>query len=208
MKKTNCKDEEKEQTLGSIVRPVSQMVEFYISGHIGPAENYVSIFNQIRNLGELDFVKLHINSYGGDLFTAIQFMRALQESSATVICSVEGACFSAATLIFLCGQEYEISHHSAFMFHNYSGVAVGKGGEMIDQLLHERKWSEKLLREVYKDFLSNEEINSLLDNKDIWMEADEVVSRLEKKAKVRTGPCEAEKAVKKRGKVKDPTANK
>ena len=206
MKNLNCKAEEKESGIGTLIRPVSQMVEFYISGHIGPAENYVQIFNQIRNLGELDFVKLHINSYGGDLFTAIQFMRVLQESSATVICSVEGACFSAATLIFLCGNEYEISHHSAFMFHNYSGVAVGKGGEMIDQLQHERKWSEKLLREAYNDFLTNEEIKSLLDNKDIWMEAADVVSRLEKKSKVRKEPCAAEKAVKKRGKVKDPTS--
>jgi ATP-dependent protease ClpP protease subunit len=206
MKNLDCKGEEKETGTISLVRPVSQMVEFYISGHIGPAENYVAIFNQIRNLGELDFVKLHINSYGGDLFTAIQFMRVLQESSATVICSVEGACFSAATLIFLCGNEYEISHHSAFMFHNYSGLAIGKGGEMIDQLLHERKWSEKLLREAYADFLTDDEILSLLENKDIWMEAAEVVTRLEKKSKVRKGPCEAEKAVKKRGKVKDPTA--
>jgi len=69
-----------------------------------------------------------------------------------------------------------------FMFHNYSSGVVGKGGEMYDRLAHEKEWSEKLLRDVYVDFLTEEEIVSILNNKDIWMDGDEVVKRL--KAKV------------------------
>jgi arginine repressor len=33
---------------------------------------------------------------------------------------------------------------------------------------------------VYKDFLTSEEISSMLHNKDIWMTSDEVAQRLEK----------------------------
>ena len=77
-----------------------------------------------------------------------------------------------------------------FMFHNYSGGVVGKGGEMLDRLQHERVWSEKLLRDIYQDFLTEEEIQLMLNNKDLWMDGDEVIKRLEaKKAKM-----EAEKA--------------
>jgi len=68
-----------------------------------------------------------------------------------------------------------------FMFHNYSGGTIGKGGEMIDQIRHERKWSERLLREVYKDFLSEAEITSILDNRDIWMDGEEVITRIKLK---------------------------
>lgn len=186
-------------------RPLAELVDVYISGNIAPAEEYTDLFGKIRSLGEMDFVKIHINSYGGDLFTAIQFMRVLNETSATVICSVEGACMSAATLIFLSATEFEISNHSAFMFHNYSGFAGGKGGEMIDQLKHERKWSENLWKDIYKDFLTKEEIQSLLDNKDMWMDSAEVITRLERKAKVRTGPSDMEKTSKKKGKAEDPT---
>jgi len=78
---------------------------------------------------------------------------------------------------------YEISPHSMFMFHNYSGGTIGKGGEMIDQIKHERGWSEKLLTEIYENFLTKEEVRAILDNKDIWMTAEEVVARLNKKAK-------------------------
>lgn len=163
-------------------KPLSKMHEFYLSDTIGKSDEYIDWFEIIRNCGEHDVVKIHINSYGGDLFTAIQMLRAINDCPGTVITSVEGACMSAATMIFLTSDAYEVSPHSMFMFHNYSGGTIGKGGEMFEQLKHERSWSEKLMREIYVDFLTEEEIQSMLDNKDIWMDADEVVERLNIKA--------------------------
>jgi ATP-dependent protease ClpP protease subunit len=107
----------------------------------------------------------------------------LTDTEAQVIISVEGACMSAATLLFMCGHQYEISPHSVFMFHNYSSGMVGKGGEMFDRVNHERSWSEKLFQDVYADFLTEREIKQILDNKDLWMDADEVIKRLKKKIK-------------------------
>ena len=159
--------------------------EFYLSGEIESAENYIQWFDTIRHAGETDVIKIYLNSPGGDVFTAVQFMRVLQETDANIVMSVEGICASAATMIMLCGNTFEISEHTMFMFHNYSGGTFGKGGEMLDQLQHERKWSEKLLRDVYKDFLTNDEVTSLLENKDIWMDAMEVGERLKaKQAKI------------------------
>ena len=166
-----------------IDRPVARIHTYYLSGHIDSSDQYIDWFDSIRNASENDVVKIHINSYGGDLFTAIQFMRVLMETEATVVISVEGACMSAATMIFLCGHAFEVSAHSMFMFHNYSGGAFGKGGEMLDQLTHERAWSEKLLEEVYSDFLTADEIDQMLNNKDLWMDGDNVVERLKEKAK-------------------------
>lgn len=162
-------------------RAIAHSHEFYLSGPIESAEEYIEWFDKIRHASEHDYIKIYINSPGGDLFTAIQFMRVLAETQATVCCSVEGMCMSAATVIFLCGHSFEVTPHSMFMFHNYSGGAFGKGGEMIDQLQHERKWSESLLKEVYKDFLTDAEVTSMLDNKDLWMDGQEVINRLNSK---------------------------
>ena len=163
---------------GTTTKPLSTMHEFYLTGEIESAENYVEWFDTIRHAGEHDVIKIYINSYGGDLFTAIQFLRVLAETAATKIVSVEGACMSAATMIFMCADNYEVTPHSVFMFHNYSGGTIGKGGEMIDQLLHERKWSENLLKNIYEGFMTADEIESMLDNKDIWMDGEEVVKRI------------------------------
>jgi ATP-dependent protease ClpP protease subunit len=160
-------------------RPVANIHEFYLVGEIKRADEYIDWFDIIRNAGKNDVVNIHINSYGGDLFTAIQMMRVLGECEGTVVCSVEGACMSAATMIFLCADGFEVSNHSMFMFHNYSGGTIGKGGEMYDNIIHERKWSENLLRQIYEGFLEEPEVESILNNKDIWMDGEEVIKRLE-----------------------------
>ena len=188
------KSSQQSQKDSFVGRPIGHVHEFYLSGEIDSSDNYVEWFDTIRHAGESDVVKIYINSPGGDLFTAIQFMRVLAETEATVIASVEGACMSAATMIFLCAEQFEVTPHSMFMFHNYSGGTFGKGGEMIDQLQHERKWSEGLLREVYADFLSEDEITSILDNRDIWLDGKEILARLTNKVATAKAKWEAAQA--------------
>ena len=163
----------------SFSKVTANLYEFYLSGEIEEANEYIEWFDTIRNARATDTVKIYINSCGGDLYTALQFLRVLSETDAHVITSVEGACMSAATMIFLHGDEFEVTPHSLFMFHNYSAGVFGKGGEMFDQLQFERAWSENFLREVYHDFLTPEEIKSMLDNKDIWMTSQQVLARID-----------------------------
>lgn len=159
-------------------KPIGHVHEYYLVGEIEEASSYTEWFNQIRHCSASDAVKIYINSYGGDLWAAIQFMRVIKECKAPVVASVEGACMSAATIVFMMADMHEITPHSMFMFHNYSGGTMGKGGEMIDQIKHERKWSEKLMLDIYKDFLKESEIKAMMENKDIWMTGEDVVSRL------------------------------
>jgi ATP-dependent protease ClpP protease subunit len=180
-------------------KQVINIFEFYLSGEIESSEEYIQWFDTIRHAGENDIIKFYINSPGGDVFTAIQFMRSLKETEASVVMSVEGICASAATMILLCGDSFEVSEHSMFMFHNYSGGTFGKGGEMLDQLKHERVWSEKLLKDTYADFLTESEINSILDNRDIWMDGDEVIKRL----KIKKAAMEAEEKEQEEDDVKE-----
>lgn len=163
--------------------PVARQHTFYLSGFIQSPEQYTKWFHVIRNAGENDVVVIHINSPGGDAATAIQFMRVIAESKATVVASVEGNCMSAATMVFLAADSYQISEHSCFMFHNYSGMSIGKGGEMYDNIVFERKWSERMLKSIYTDFLADSEIEDMLNNRDIWMEGEDVAKRLKKRAK-------------------------
>ena len=163
----------------NFTKPVAHVHEFYLSGPIQDAEEYIEWFDVIRNASATDTVRIYINSPGGDLFTTLQFLRVMSETQASVVCSVEGACMSAATMIFLHAHSQEVTPHSLFMFHNYSAGTFGKGGEMYDQLQFERTWSENFMTAVYEDFLTREEIQSMLNNKDIWMGSDEVVKRLE-----------------------------
>ncbi len=166
---------------GVFNRPTGQILDFYLNSAIGNPEDY-SEWNQIlRSSTEQDVVYLHINCYGGQALTAVQLMRAISESRATVVASVEGACMSAATFLFLMADVCEISDHSIFMFHNFSGGTIGKGNEMMAQVHHNDKWARNLMDSIYKDFFTKDEIDSILEGKDYWLSPDEVTERLQKR---------------------------
>ena len=162
-------------------KPMAMFHEFYLTGRVEEADQYISVFDMIRHASSEDVVKIYVNSPGGDLFTALQFGRAMGDSDATIIVSVEGQCCSAATIIALAADMVELSNHCVWMCHNYSSGTFGKGGEMYDQVSFERTWSESLLRNVYDGFLTDKEINAMLDGRDIWLAADDVMKRLEQR---------------------------
>ena len=181
MTKTSILDPKLFQTdkySNNFTKSVAHIHEFYLTGEIGDAEEYIEWFDIIRNASAVDSIRIYINSPGGDLFTTLQFLRVMSDTEATVTTSVEGACMSAATMIFLHGHTQEVTPHSLFMFHDYSSGTFGKGGEQYDQIQFERGWSRKFLTEVYAGFLTDIEIESMMHNKDIWMGSEEVVKRL------------------------------
>src|SRR5210317_878235 len=184
------------------------VMDFYLSGTIGEASEYIEWFHKIRNARPTDIISFHINCPGGNLFTTVQFLQVLDECAAHVVMNVSGACMSAATLIFLQGDEFAINEHSAFLFHNYSGGMIGKGGEMYSNMIHDRKWSEKLFRSQYEDFLTAEEISNLVDDKDIWMDANTVVARLEARNKAREEETKLKEQPPKKKTTKKKTAKK
>jgi len=200
-------DESEEDCYEAMPKPFltnySNIYDFYLTGDVGDSKNFIQWFHQIRNARETDLIRIHINSCGGDLLTTIQLISCMQESPAKVIGFVEGACMSAATMIFLACDDHDISKHSSFLFHNYSGGVIGKGGEMYSSMVHQRKWSDTLMSEFYEHILTPEEIEGLLDDKDVWLDRDEMIERLENREKKREEIREtAEKTVRKTTKRK------
>ena len=186
MRQTNDQDQKFEVlpvVEGVFTRPTGAVYDFYLNETIQSPSQYVAWNHIIRSASERDTIYLHINCYGGDVMTSIQLMRSIAESTAHVIASVEGACMSAATFLFLIADSFEISEHSIFMFHNYSGFSFGKGNEMRDKVNHEEKWNKHLLDSIYLDFFSPEEIKEISNGKDFWMTPSEVQKRLELRVK-------------------------
>lgn len=166
---------------GYIQQDLTRIHHFYISSAIEGAEKYTDWFHIMRQASSTDIIYLHLNSEGGDAFTAIQMMRAMSESQAKIITSAEGLVASAATMLFLMGDQCEVSDHTMFMFHTFSSFSYGKGSEMLAQVKTEAAWGEKLVRTVYQDFFTEDEITSLIDGKDYWFDGDEVLRRLKNK---------------------------
>ena len=169
---------------GAYERPVARMIDFYLTGNIGEAKEYQDWNQMLRTCHDHDIVTIHINSNGGDIFTAIQLMKAISDSPATVVASVEGMCMSAATFIFLVADICEIAEHSHFMFHNYSSGNWGKGHELLAVTQADDRWARNLMKKTYKGFFTDNEIEKIIDGRDVWLTPDEVIKKLDRRNKL------------------------
>lgn len=178
-------------------RVAGRVIDLYLNDTIeGPSE-YVNWNQCFRNCAENDVVILHINCYGGDIMTTIQLLRSMSECKGRIIASIEGACMSAATFLFLSADICEVSDHTQFLVHNYSSGNWGKGNELISRALAEHTWAKRLLTDIYSDFMTPQEIESVIEGKDFWMDSKEVIKRLSKRNDIRENPAPKTKAPRK-----------
>ena len=152
---------------------------FEIDSEIAEPSYYSTLISTLENASETDTIILRINSSGGRVDSAIDIVTALQNTLARTIAHTTGHCYSAATLLALsCGEVY-VGNYSDWMLHNAAG---GFGGTIIDvkqQANHEHDMLEKLFKDVYVPFISEDDVDLLLRNGTIWLTSEEVKSRLE-----------------------------
>ena len=138
----------------------------------------------IRSATENDVIHILINSGGGQLDTTKAFLSAIGQTKAHVVTEIEGQACSAATLIFLSGDEYIVSDDATFMIHTVSYDYAAKENNIRQYVDYQAKAVVKLLNKYYKDFLTEQEIKEVIDGKDFWMDSEEILERLKIKQDV------------------------
>lgn len=100
---------------------MNKTAHFYCYGAIGDEANHVSPEKMLSFLKELDKdvtdIQVHINSYGGGVYSGFNIHEQLVNSGKKVTTIVEGICASIATVIFLAGTERKITENSKLMIH-------------------------------------------------------------------------------------------
>jgi len=165
--------------------PLNQKLHhFYISEGVGEPAKYIEMIHRIKTAGPNDIVYIYLNTPGGRIDTGIQIINAMNSSPAHIITVLEGEVCSLGTIIFLSGDEYIVNDHCMFMIHNYSGGTYGKGHEVVAHVEATTKEFGKLAHSIYVPFLSEVELNRIVDGADLWMGSDEVRTRLRKMIKI------------------------
>ena len=157
--------------------PVRQ-VSYYLCGELRDPQYYTELFYTLRTAGEADWIYLHLNSAGGDFNTGLQIINNVLASKGTVVTILEARAYSMAALIFLSGDELVVHDNCQLMFHTYSGFFSGKGNEQQAETAAVGKWFEKVMCRLCSPFLTDEEIRSILNGSDIWLDSDDIHRRL------------------------------
>lgn len=155
---------------------------FYITGEISDeVDRYIDMLNIIKTAEPHDKIFIYLNTPGGDLNTTIQIISAITKSPAEITTVLEGEVCSAGTFIFLSGDYYIVNDNCSFMIHNYSHGMFGKGGEVVKRVKFSEKYFNDLAHSFYTDFLTEQEIQEVCEDKDFWMGSKELIERLKRR---------------------------
>lgn len=165
-------------------QPIAYKYTVYINDVVEP-DFFNDLFYKLQNSSENDIFEININSFGGNEDTAIQMYNEIVTSDANVVGCVSGYCCSAGTIALLACDNWSITKTSKIMIHSPSGFMMGKYNETKAQSHFDDQWTKDFFKTVYKNFLTDKEIQEVLDGKDFWLTGEETVERLKKFVKAR-----------------------
>lgn len=145
---------------------------------ITEVDDFDDEFQMLASAGERDLVKFEIVTPGGSMDTAHMLCRAIHRTAAHTIAYIGPTCASAGTAIALACEEWEIDDMSSFMIHTGSYGYVGMAPHIKANVEHTDKMMERFVRLTYTGFLSEEEIERVLDGREMYFEGEELAQRL------------------------------
>ncbi len=139
-----------------------------------------SVFNELREAKEHDYLEFMISSGGGMVLEGQQFYNLIQEKFyGRTVAYLDNHGYSMGALLFCMADKRIIYPYSDLMFHNYSGGAIGKGGEIKARIKHYHRTLKQFFHDIIvkKGFLTNDEFEQMLIGQDYWMDAKELCKR-------------------------------
>lgn len=131
---------------------------------------------------EDDEVVIILQTDGGNVNATDAFIHALRKCAAPIHIQASGGTHSAGTHILLEGDSIELSAGFNALLHCGSDGAIGGVNEYRIKSAFDEKFRTRQFKETYEGFLSDKEMDAMLDGKDIWMEADEWMTRAEQRS--------------------------
>lgn len=153
-----------------------------VDEEVRSAKYYRHVCNKIRELGEADEVEFNINSNGGDLQGLISLLDAINLTDATVTAYCKGSCDSAASLLTLSCHNIIVSPYCTMLVHFAEmGISPDRMYELRNQLDHYNELCKRVFVDVYQGFLSEDEIQDVINGKQMWLQSEQIIERLEKR---------------------------
>jgi ATP-dependent Clp endopeptidase proteolytic subunit ClpP len=118
-------------------------------------------------------IYLHINSYGGCIFSALNAIDYIQACSVPVYTIIEGSTASAGTLISVCGKKRFIRPNAHMLIHQLSSSCWGKMSEIEDEISNLKAITVKL-KSIYKEHttIPKNELKRILKH-DLWLNSEQ-----------------------------------
>lgn len=150
----------------------------YITAGLEEPLEYNEAHYTLTTARSYETINIYINCPGGVVDTAFYLFNAIKECKAKTIAHLSGTVASGGTIITMACDEIVIAPFTQFMIHNYSAHGIsGKGHEIKDYVKFNDAELNKAFTEIYGSFLTDKEINEIIDGKDYWLNKQDVLDR-------------------------------
>ncbi len=184
IKKWTAKEDESKDSKVSVSKAESNHVYFYsdvdhnscldLNKALQEKSDELLCLSLKNNLGKPK-IYLHVNSYGGYIFSGISSMDTILrlKEKVDIITIVEGGVASAATFISVVGTERWMTQNSYMLIHQLSSGLYGKYRDLKDDMKNSDELM-KMIKNIYSKFtqVPLEEIDKILDH-DLWWGAEQ-----------------------------------
>lgn len=139
----------------------------------------LSFAKDLQDLGEVDQINVHISSPGGVATEGLAIYNTLKNHPSKVVTICDGIAASAASVIFMAGDERIMNPASLLMVHNPYTLVSGNSAQLREKADTLDKFSKAMIS-AYVDAsgMSEEQVKELLDgasHEGTYITADEAV---------------------------------
>lgn len=160
---------------------VNKIYDIYLDEDIKEPKYYRKIIHNMNTAQPNDTFRLWINTNGGLVDGALAIIEAMNTCQAEIVTIATGRVYSCGSIIALNSKKLAIQPTSRWMLHSASYGNGGKMHEVRDFFNYNNTELETLLRSTYKGFLSEKELNDLIQGKDFWFTSEEATKRYKKR---------------------------
>lgn len=134
--------------------------------------DYMKALTIMDNASEEDIVDIYLTNFGGVCHTGLIIAHTIRNCKALTTIYVSGDSYSMGSIIALSGNNLKIQPHSVLMFHNYSTIEVGKGGEIKLSVEEYGRHFHNSLKHFCYPFLTTKELKTISHDSDVYVHAD------------------------------------
>lgn len=134
---------------------------------------------------ENDVFTMNISTVGGALHAILPLLGAMNNARCHVHVHAASDVASAGTLPLLRADSISVNEFTTIMCHQVQFGSGGPGNNVANHVNHTMSLSNRLTRDIYKDFFTDEEIDRMLSGTDFYMDDIEFMARCKRRNEIR-----------------------
>lgn len=190
---TNLLSQRKSVSVETITQSFN-VIRIYLTdeGVNGTAE-HLDQLEAILDATQNDVIEVYcLGCGGGSADSIIMLLNALAQSPAHTVTILEGHNASAASMPMMVTDEVRIGMYSSVMFHNVAGGVIGNMTNTAEAAKFYEQNYNRFFADLYNGFFSEEELSSIRQGREIYLDAESIQERLDKRREILAQECNCE----------------